>query len=253
MSKKPNLKEHISSKQKKQRYVNRMFEIIAPRYDLITSLLSYGMDQGWKRKLMEMLNPNGNERALDLACGTGDLTFALGDRLTTGEAFGLDITQGMLTIAEQKRREKNANNVFFHRADIMSMPFEDASFDCVTCGYALRNVPDVELALVEINRVLKPGGRFYSLDFAHPDSRIYRWLYLQYLIAVGSTIGIILHGDPDIYRYIPESLKRYPGQHGVEEIMRRQGFIETGFCEFGGGIMAINYGAKPHSAQKSSS
>ncbi|MEO6725962.1 MAG: ubiquinone/menaquinone biosynthesis methyltransferase [Blastocatellia bacterium] len=246
MSKKLNLIEHISSKQTKQRYVTQMFETIAPRYDLFTVFFSYGMDRGWKRKLIGMLNLRGDERVLDLACGTGDITFALGERLPAGEAVGLDITQGMLVIAEEKRRAKNAANVSFHRADIMSMPFADASFDCITCGYALRNVPDVEMALAEINRVLKPGGRFISLDFARPGSRIYRWLYLNYLILAGSTVGAILHGNPDIYRYIPESLKRYPGQHGVEEMMQRQGFAETGFCEFGGGIMAINYGTKRH-------
>lgn len=245
MSKKLNLKEHISSKQKKQHYVTQMFETIAPRYDLITVLLSYGMDRGWKVKLIEMLKLKGNERALDLACGTGDITFALGEKLPQGNAIGLDITKGMIEIAERKRRERNVHNVSFQLGDIMSMPFENASFDCVTCGYALRNVPDVELALVEIKRVLKPGGRLISLDFAHPDSRIYRWLYLNYLVVVGSSVGIILHGDADVYRYIPESLKRYPGQHGVQELMNRVGFGETGFQEFGGGIMAINYGTKP--------
>lgn len=245
MAKKLNLIEHISSKEKKQGYVTQMFEIIAPRYDLITRLLSYGMDSGWKRTMLDMLNLRGNERALDLACGTGDITFALGERLSSGEAVGLDITHGMLEIAEEKRREKNANNVFFHQGDIMKMPFADASFDYITCGYALRNVPDVELALVEIQRVLKPGGRFFSLDFAHPGNRIYRWLYLNYLIVVGSTVGILLHGDADVYRYIPESIKRYPGQHGVKQTMEKLGFKQTGVQEFGGGIMAINYGTKP--------
>ncbi len=245
MSKKLNLKEHISSKQQKQKYVNQMFDTIAPRYDFITVFLSYGMDRGWKRKLIEMLHLKGDERALDLACGTGDITFALGEHLHSGKAIGLDITQAMIVIAESKRRAKDVSNVFFHCGDIMSMPFPDASFDYVTCGYALRNVPDVELALVEIKRVLKPGGRFYSLDFGHPDSRIYRWLYLKYLVAVGSTLGIVLHGDPDTYRYIPESLKLYPGQRNVREMMNCLGFTETGFREFGGGIMAINYGAKP--------
>jgi demethylmenaquinone methyltransferase/2-methoxy-6-polyprenyl-1,4-benzoquinol methylase len=127
----------------------------------------------------------------------------------------------------------------------MRLPYADASFDCVTCGYALRNVPDVELALAEIQRVLKPGGRFCSLDFAHPGNRVYRWLYLHYLVVVGSAVGFILHGDPDIYRYIPESLKLYPGQRRVQEMMSRLGFVETGFHEFGGGIMAINYGINP--------
>lgn len=239
------LKEYISSKDKKQRYVNRLFETIAPRYDFFTAFMSYGMDRGWKRELISMLDLKGDETALDLACGTGDLTFALARRLNRGYAVGLDITQAMLDIAERKRRESGAANISFHRGDIIHMPFADESFDCVTGGYAVRNVPDIGGALAEILRALKPGGRFFSLDFAHPDNRAYRWLYLRYLEVVGSAAGIILHGDPDTYRYIPETLKLYPGQRGVREMMDRVGFIETGYHEFGGGIMAINYGAKP--------
>ncbi len=246
MSQKLNLEEHISSKEKKQGYVTQMFEIIAPSYDFFTVLYSYGMDRGWKRKLIEMLNPKGHERALDLACGTGDITFALGEKLPSGEVIGLDITTGMIEIANQKRQEKGVSNVSFQLGDIMKMPFADNSFDYVTCGYALRNVPDVEQALVEIKRVMKPGGRIISLDFARPDNRIYRWLYLNYLIVTGSLAGILMHGDADIYRYIPESLKRYPGQHGVQDIMKRVGFTDTGFRVFGGGIMALNFGTKPN-------
>lgn len=245
MSNKLNLEEHISSKLKKQSYVTQMFEIIAPRYDFITVFLSYGMDRGWKRELIEKLNIKGDEKALDLACGTGDITFALGEKLPSGNATGLDITKGMIEIANKKLGEKGVNNVSFQLGDIMSMPFADGTFDYVTCGYALRNVPDVELALVEIKRVMKPGGRFISLDFAKPNNRIYRWLYLNYLIVVGSITGILLHGDADVYRYIPESLKRYPGQYGVQEIMNRVGFNETGFKEYGGGIMSLNFGTKP--------
>lgn len=240
-----NLKEHIASKQKKQRYVNTLFETIAPRYDLFTLFMSYGMDRGWKRRLVAMLNLRGDEAALDIACGTGDITFAIARGLNAGQAVGLDITQAMLDIAESKRRKSLAENVCFHRADIMRMPFADETFDCVTGGYALRNVPDVEGALVEIMRVLKPGGRFLSLDFGHPANRAYRWLYLKYLIVVGSAVGLAMHGDADTYRYIPETLKLYPGQRGVEQMMSRAGFVEVGFQEFGGGIMAINYGAKP--------
>jgi demethylmenaquinone methyltransferase / 2-methoxy-6-polyprenyl-1,4-benzoquinol methylase len=239
------LKEHISSKDKKQRYVNRLFETIAPRYDLITRLLSYGMDRGWKRKLISMAAPARSEAMLDLACGTGDITFALAGQLAAGRVVGLDITQGMLGIAERKRDDLKVENINFVRADIMKIPFRDESFDCVTAGYALRNVPDIEAALSEIQRVLRPGGRFYSLDFAHPRSKLYRWLYLRYLIVAGSVVGLALHGDADTYRYIPETLKLYPGQRGVRDMMDRAGFARTGFHEFGGGIMAINYGIKP--------
>jgi ubiquinone/menaquinone biosynthesis methyltransferase len=244
-SEKLDLREHISSKDKKQRYVNRLFETIAPRYDFFTKFMSFGMDQGWKRKLVEMANLKGDETALDLACGTGDITFAVASRLASGRAAGLDITQGMLDIAESKRRETRVANASFHRGDIMRLPFAAATFECVTGGYALRNVPDIAGALTEIIRVLKPGGRFLSLDFGHPNNKAYHWLYLNYLIVVGSAVGLAMHGDADTYRYIPESLKRYPGQRGVREMMHRAGFTETGFLEFGGGIMAINYGMKP--------
>lgn len=244
-SEKLDLKKHISSKENKQRYVNRLFETIASRYDFFTAFMSYGMDRGWKRKMIAMADLKGKETALDLACGTGDITFEIARRLKQGRAVGLDITRSMLKIAERKRREAQIANVDFHRADIMELPFEDEAFDCVTGGYALRNVPDVEGALLEIRRVLRPGGRFLSLDFGHPSNKIYRWLYLNYLIVVGSAVGLIMHGDMDTYRYIPETLKLYPGQRGVQAMMQRAGFVETGFREFGGGIMAINYGSKP--------
>src|SRR5215469_5320547 len=106
---KPDLKEHISSTDKKQWYVNRMFAIIAPRYDFITRFLSYGMDASWKTRLIGMLGLRGDERVLDIACGTGDITFALGKSLPRGNAVGLDITHGMLDIAEAKRRDSQVD------------------------------------------------------------------------------------------------------------------------------------------------
>src|SRR5687767_8018756 len=104
-SEKLNLKEYISSKENKQRYVNRLFETIASRYDFFTVFMSYGMDRGWKRKLVDMAGLKGDEVALDLACGTGDITFEIARRLQQGRAIGLDITRSMLEIAERKRRE----------------------------------------------------------------------------------------------------------------------------------------------------
>jgi demethylmenaquinone methyltransferase / 2-methoxy-6-polyprenyl-1,4-benzoquinol methylase len=244
MTQKLDLREHISSKDKKQRYVTRLFQTIAPRYDFITVFLSYGLDRRWKRDLVDMLALTGKECVLDLACGTGDITFELGRRLNTGQAVGLDITQAMLDIAEAKRRTAGIDNVLFHRADIMQIPFADETFDCVTGGYAIRNVPDIGCALREIVRVMKRGGRVNLLDFGHPPNTAYRWLYLRYLEVVGSTLGLVLHGDADTYRYIPETLKLYTGQQGVQSLMDACGFVETGFRQFGGGIMAINFGTK---------
>lgn len=244
-SEKLNLREHISSPEKKPRYVNRLFETIASRYDLFTGLMSYGMDRRWKRSLAGMLELNGSELVLDIACGTGDITFEIARRLGSGRVEGLDLTQAMLDIAEQKRHDRAVRNAGFHRGDIMRMPFPDQTFDCVTAGYALRNVQDIGGALSEIMRVLKPGGIFLSLDFGHPPFRPYRWLYMKYLAVVGSAAGIMMHGDPDTYRYISETLKLYPGQRGVKAVMDSAGFVDARFREFGGGIMAINCGAKP--------
>jgi demethylmenaquinone methyltransferase/2-methoxy-6-polyprenyl-1,4-benzoquinol methylase len=243
-TRKLSLEEYVASPEKKQRYVNKLFDTIAGRYDFFTAAMSYGMDRGWKRRLIEMADFCGTELVLDLACGTGDITFAAGHRLNTGWAIGLDITRGMLQIAEHKRRQNAGARVSFHQADIMSLPFESETFERVTGGYALRNVPDIPGALREIFRVLKPGGRFLSLDFGHPPNRLYRHAYLWYLTAVGSAAGLAMHGDADTYRYIPESLKLYPGQRGVQNLMNDAGFVDTGFRQFGGGIMAINYGTR---------
>lgn len=244
-TRKLNLKEHIGSKAKKQRYVTRLFQKIAPRYDFFNVVMSMGRDRRWKRAMVDALDLKGDEFALDIACGTGDITFEIARRLKTGLVVGLDITPGMLEIAEWRRRNRQAIKVSLSQGDIMRMPFQDEKFDCITGGYALRNVPGIEGALSEITRVLKSGGRFLSLDFGHPRNRFYRSVYINFLIVVGSIAGLILHGDPDTYRYIPETVKLYPGQRGVMELMERAGFVDTGFREFGGGIIAINWGKKP--------
>jgi demethylmenaquinone methyltransferase / 2-methoxy-6-polyprenyl-1,4-benzoquinol methylase len=126
----------------------------------------------------------------------------------------------------------------------MRLGFSDGQFDRITVGYGLRNVPDLPRALEEVLRLLKPGGRFLSLDFGRPKNRIYRELYLRYLTFVGSSFGWVLHGDPDVYRYISESLKLYPAQDGVKTLMEAAGFNETGYLCYLGGATAINYGVK---------
>ena len=238
------MREYISSKERKQEYVNQMFSIIAPRYDLVTSLLSYGRDQRWKRKLVDMAALEVHHDVLDLACGTGDLTFLLAARLTEGRALGVDITPAMIEIASRKKDARGASNVAFQVADACCLNLAADSFDRITVGYGIRNVPDIPVLLSEVYRFLKPGGRFLSLDFSKPSNALYREAYLCYLSAVGSLLGRLLHGDPDVYRYIAESLKLYPGHQGIHEMMKAAGFVETGFVTFLGGAIAINFGSK---------
>jgi demethylmenaquinone methyltransferase/2-methoxy-6-polyprenyl-1,4-benzoquinol methylase len=176
-------------------------------------------------------------RVLDLACGTGDIAFEVacsGARVT-----GLDITHGMLEIARGKAAAAGFG-VSFVAGDMTALPFPDASFEIVTTGYGLRNVPRLAVALAEIHRVLSPGGLMLSLDFDRPSNPAIRRLYLMYLTVVGSALGLILHRDPDTYRYIPQSIRRYPGAAGVCALAREAGFTSCRADRVLGGLMAIH-------------
>ncbi len=200
-------------------------------------MLSYGRDAAWKRRLVAMSDAGPSVHALDLACGTGDIAFALSAR--GARVAGLDITLRMLQLASRKPQPASRAPHFL-AGDMMALPFADARFDLVTAGYGLRNVPRLEPAIDEIRRVLRPGGVLLSLDFNRPSNPVMRGIYLGYLTAVGSALGWILHRDPDTYRYIPESIKRYPGAAGVATLLERSGFDDCRVVPLLGGFMAIN-------------
>jgi demethylmenaquinone methyltransferase/2-methoxy-6-polyprenyl-1,4-benzoquinol methylase len=232
------LDQAFLSPQSKRQYVRRLFSTIADRYDLITRVLSYGQDARWKARLVRMAEVQAGERALDLACGTGDIAFAVADR--GARTTGLDITHRMLQLARRRGGKFPAAAVHFLTGDMTSLPFASHSFDLVTTGYGLRNVPDLDAALLEIARVLKPGGRLLSLDFNKPESAIVRGAYLAYLTVIGSTLGWILHRDPDTYRYIPASIRRYPGARGVADKMVASGFTRVRIVPLLFGLMTLH-------------
>lgn len=231
----------LATPARKARHVRGLFERIAPRYDLITVGLSYGRDRHWKDILVRMACVQPGDRALDLASGTGDIAI----RLAAGGASvtGLDLTTAMLRLAAAKPGPPRA--VRWVQGDMMALPVATGSQAIVTAGYGLRNVPELTPALREILRVLEPGGRFLSLDFTLPAVAVIRHAYLAYLEVVGGLVGRLLHGDPDTYRYIPASLRDYPGGRGVAERMRALGFVDVACWPLLGGLMAINTGRRP--------
>jgi ubiquinone/menaquinone biosynthesis methyltransferase len=229
----------FESPQAKRRYVRQLFATIADRYDLITRLLSYGQDARWKRRLVQSAAVKRGERALDLACGTGDIAMAVAARGAT--TVGLDITHRMVELGKAR-----STAVRFVTGDMTNLPFGSQQFDLVTTGYGLRNVPDLDAALDEIARVLKPGGRMLSLDFNRPHNPVVRGAYLAYLTVVGAALGWILHRDPDTYRYIPASIRRYPGAAGVATTMRARGFANVRVIPLLFGLMSL------HLAERSS-
>ncbi len=237
------LSSAFESPEAKRRHVRRLFAVIADRYDLITRVLSYGMDRRWKRRLIALAAVQPGERALDLATGTGDVAFALA---ASGAAVaGLDVTHRMLQLAQAKQTGRGAPHVTWTTADMTALPFPRGAFEIVTTSYGLRNVPDLDQAVAEIVRVLAPGGRFLSLDFNRPESRALRAIYLGYLGAVGAALGWALHGDPDTYRYIPASIRRYPGAAGVADRLGRAGLADVAVMPLLGGLMTIHVAHAP--------
>ncbi|MEO8680713.1 MAG: ubiquinone/menaquinone biosynthesis methyltransferase [Vicinamibacterales bacterium] len=252
------LRRAFDTPETKRRYNRQLFATIADRYDLITAVLSYGQDARWKRRLVAEAAITPHDRALDLACGTGDIAFAVAAR--GARTVGLDLTFRMLALAGQKQAalvpgeqhpgagiasRQQLRPVRFIQGDMTWLPFVASSFDVVTTGYGLRNVPDLRAAIAEIGRVLKPGGRFLSLDFNRPQSAIIRSAYLSYLGVVGSVLGFILHRDPDTYRYIAASLQRYPGAAGVAGLLAAGGFTNVRVVPLLGGLMSLHLAELP--------
>jgi ubiquinone/menaquinone biosynthesis methyltransferase len=222
----------------KRRHVRRLFTTIADRYDLITRVLSYGQDRRWKRRVVELARVVPGERALDLACGTGDLACLLAD--AGASAVGLDLTHRMVQLARVKARPGSSTRLTWAVGDMTSLPCPAEAFTLVTIGYGLRNVPDLDGAIREAARVLAPGGRLLSLDFNRPTQPAVRATYLAYLTVVGASLGWLLHRDPDTYRYIPASIRRYPGAEGVAERLRRHGFADVRVVPVLSGLMTIH-------------
>ena len=261
------LRSTLSTAEGKRRYVRRLFATIADRYDFITRFLSYGQDRRWKARLIVLADLKAGDRVLDLACGTGDLTFAAA-RSRAHSVIGLDLTHRMIQLAGRRRGAglfaaegsgatspkrlrvgAEGPRIAFITGDMLALPFADARFDVVTTGYGLRNVPDLSQAIREIRRVLAPGGRLLALDFNRPENPLVRVAYLTYLTLVGSALGAVLHGDPDTYRYIPESIRQYPGAHGVARLLEGEGFEGVRVIPVLGGLMAIHTASVPTTVQ----
>lgn len=241
--------------------VNDLFATIASRYDLINDLQSFGLHRWWKRKLIRLATTRPGECALDLCCGTGDVTFALarcGPRVV-----GMDFSGPMLAVAARRRERAGIHrpngrtngvsssclrppaSVTFLHGDAMTIPFADASFDIVTISYGLRNLAGVEQGLREMWRVTRPGGRILALDFGKPPNGFWRALYFTYLKLFVPLFGRVFCGDPDTYAYILESLKHYPAQEGIAAAMRELKCSNVRVLNLLGGMMSINSGEKP--------
>lgn len=222
--------------------VNDLFARVAPRYDLINDLQSFGLHRAWKRRVLRLAQVQAGDRALDVCCGTGDLAFALARAGASVEA--LDFSDAMLSVARQRAGSGGTANPQFQQGDAMCLPFPNDSFDVVTVGYGLRNLRDWKAGLHEMHRVARPGAKLLVLDFGKPDHALLRSLYFAYLRFFVPVFGKLFCGDAATHAYILESLQHYPAQRGVDAALRKLGYRDTRIVNFMGGAMSINYGVK---------
>ena len=237
------MNKYLSYDEERAPKVRAMFTRLAWRYDLVNDVMSFGLHRRWKRQTVEIALAGGRKRLLDLCCGTGDICF-LAEEMGAPGVTGLDFTLPMLAVARRRKR-RSGGRARFTQGDALSLPFPEARFDAITVGYGLRNIADPEKALGEMRRVLAPGGRAVVLDFGKPDNPIAGGLYQAFLRTMMPAVGWLFHGDADTYLYIPESLKRFPAQRGVAELMRRVGFVNVRYENRLLGTMGINIGEAP--------
>jgi len=218
--------------------VNELFARIAHRYDLINDLQSFGLHRYWKRRLIQMAQVQPGKPALDVCCGTGDISIGLAR--AGAEVTGLDFSPAMLEVA----RRRSACGARFQQGDAQKLPFADGTFDVVTMGYGLRNLANWQEGLGEMVRVARPGARILVLDFGKPEVEWWRRTYFAYLRLFVPVLGRVFCGQSSAYAYILESLLHYPAQRGVEAEMKRLGLSATGIVSFLGGVMTINLAIK---------
>ncbi len=230
----------------KQALVNDVFRSVAPRYDLMNDLMSFGLHRAWKNALVLAIDPPRNRAfdLLDIAGGTGDVALravAAGGRLT--QATVCDINPDMLTVGRARAKHRGlGKNLRFAEGNAEALPFADRSFDAAAVAFGIRNVPRIEMALAEAYRVLRIGGKFLCLEFSAVDVPGLDRLYDLYSFNIIPSLGRAVAGDAESYRYLVESIRRFPKPEAFSAMLRSAGFNRVSCRTMSGGIVALHCG-----------
>jgi demethylmenaquinone methyltransferase/2-methoxy-6-polyprenyl-1,4-benzoquinol methylase len=236
------LREKLVGKEK-ERYVNRLFGSIAPKYDLLNSIISLGRHKGWRRTAVRMsgLSPGGT--ALDIATGTGDFAVELARAAgAAGSVIGIDFCKPMLDLAERKLA--GSPRVGLIAANVESLPFASGTFDCATIGFALRNVASVTATVAEMARATRSGGRVISLEIVGPRSRVLRPLWGLYLAGLMPQVARLFGAEREPYQYLPHSVARFYSQEELADIFRSCGLADIRVRNLMFGVVCIHMGTK---------
>jgi demethylmenaquinone methyltransferase / 2-methoxy-6-polyprenyl-1,4-benzoquinol methylase len=223
-----------------EQQVRAMFDRIAGVYDRMNRVMTAGLDARWRARAADLAAMGAGGKALDVACGTGDLTLELGLRVgERGEVVGCDFSERMLELARRK-----APAVRFEQANALDLPYADAEFDAATVGFGARNFADLERGLSEMARVVRPGGRVVVLEITTPQRPPLSWFYRVWFDRIVPVLGR-LTGQADAYSYLPSSVRRFPAPEELAALMVGVGLARIRWLLTGGGIIAIHVGERP--------
>mgnify|MGYP000365250910 FL=1 len=218
--------------------VSKMFDAVANRYDFLNDLLSLGRTKAWRRVVTSIIAPKPGIKILDIAAGTGSSSRPLVDK--GADVIALDFSEGMLAQGRKQNRD-----IKFMQGDALNLPFEENTFDVTTISFGLRNTSDTSKALRESFRVLKSGGRMVVVEFSQPTNKIFRTIYLRYLMRALPTVARKVSSNPDAYVYLAESILAWPNQNGLADLIKAAGFGNVQWKNLTFGIVAIHTGVKP--------
>ena len=236
--------ETILEKDKSEK-VQGVFSSVASKYDVMNDVMSLGIHRVWKDAMMDWLAPIRGQALLDVAGGTGDISFRFLKRASGANATVLDLTESML--AEGRKRAETvgiSGQLEWVVGDAMALPFEDDSFDVYTISFGIRNVTDPQKALSEAYRVLKPGGRLMVLEFSHIPNNLLQWFYDKYSFNVIPRLGQIIASDRSSYQYLVESIRKFPKQESFMKLVNAAGFENPKFRNLTMGVACLHSGWK---------
>ena len=238
---------NLPPREQKETFVREMFNTIAGRYDLMNYLMSFGRDTAWRKFTVRCAGIKPGGHALDICCGTGKLVIELAKTAgPEGKVTGLDFSEEMLAVAHKNIQDfEFKNRIHLLQGNAMQLPFEDASFDCVTVGWGLRNVPDIAVTLKEMVRVVKPGGKVVSLDMGHPSAPVFKQLYWFWFDTVIPAMGKIWGGNKKAYAYLHDSAVVFPPQQELARMFSQAGLVDAAYHNLTGGTIAVVEGRKP--------
>ena len=225
------------------RTVQGYFNAIAGRYDLLNTVLSFGMHVLWKRRAIRSADVSVGQRVLDLCGGTADLALRANRRFPAARTWVYDFSREMLAVGRDKARAQGAR-IDLVQGDALCLAIPDNTFDCVLIGFGLRNLADREAGLREMYRVLRPGGRLVCLEFSHPEPSWFAYVYRSYARRVIPAVGSLLAGARDAYAYLPASIQAFPGPVPLAGMMTEAGFRQVSFRLLSRGIAALHLGDK---------